>query len=198
MGAVEFHVWPAHVDKLDRPDRLVFDLDPNETLAFADVREAARDLGAFLDEIGIETRPMVTGGKGVHLVTPLRRTVEWDALKGFAKAVAHAMAAREPERFVASMSKERRMGRIFIDYLRNERGATAVAPCSVRARPGAPVAVPVAWGDLATLDSANSFDMRVAAGEELATSPHVDLNLRSLRKRAFSALDELLGPFGEE
>jgi len=192
MGAMEFHVWPAHTDRLDRPDRLVFDLDPDEGLSFAEVRKAARDLGAFLAEIGVETRPLVTGGKGVHLVAPLRRTVGWTTLKEFAKTVAQGIAAQEPDRFVATMSKSRRKGRIFIDWLRNERGATAIAPWSVRARPGAPVAVPVSWKELETLKAANGFDMGAALKRATKSDPHADLPLQGLTKSVVSALEARL------
>ncbi len=192
MGALEFHVWPAHTDRLDRPDRLVFDLDPDEGLGFAEVRRAAKELGEFLAGIGIETRPLVTGGKGVHLVAPLRRTIGWDTLKGFARTVAHGFAERQPERYVATMSKARRKGRIFIDWLRNERGATAIAPWSVRARPGAPVAVPVSWTELETLKAANGFDMGAAMKRAAQADPHADLPLQGLTNSVIAALEERL------
>lgn len=148
MGTIEFHIWGAHVDRLDRPDRLVFDLDPDEGMGIAGLRDAARDLRRHLADIGLESGLLLTGGKGLHLVVPLRRVSNWDTVKGFARTFAKVLEEREPERFTASISKAKRKGRIFVDWLRNERGATAIAPYSVRARPQAPVAVPLDWSEL--------------------------------------------------
>ena len=162
MGTIEFHVWGSRRDKLEQPDRMVFDLDPDEGLGFAAVKRGAVHLRGVLSELGLECWPMVTGGKGVHLVVPLRRTAGWPTVKGFAQALSVALAAREPKMFVATMSKAKRKGVIFLDWLRNERGATAIAPFSLRARPGAPVAVPVSWDELSGLRRANAFDIRSA------------------------------------
>jgi bifunctional non-homologous end joining protein LigD len=159
MGTIEFHIWGARKDRLDRPDRLVFDLDPADDVAWGDVRQAALDLRHSLTDLGLASVPVVTGGKGVHVCVVLRRAKGWDTVKGFTKTLAHIMAAREPDRFVATMSKARRKGRIYIDWLRNERGATAIAPYSLRARPGAPAAVPVTWDELAGLKAPNEFSM---------------------------------------
>lgn len=173
MGSVEFHIWGAHRDKLDRPDRLVFDLDPDESLGFTDVRKAAFNLRDLLVDLGLTSWAMLSGGKGVHLVVPLRRSVGWDTAKLFARGVATLAAQQEPKRFIAEMSKAKRKGRIFIDWLRNERGATAIAPFSVRARPGAPVACPVTWDELKTIKTAAAFSTKDAlsrgwAGEQPA------------------------------
>lgn len=188
MGTIEFHLWGARRDRLDRPDRLVFDLDPDEGLGFAEVRSAARDLRDRLAGLGLETWAMVTGGKGVHIVVPLRRTVGWETAKLFTRGVAAMMAQAEPGRFTADLSKARRKGRIFIDYLRNERGATAVAPFSVRARSGAPVAVPVTWDELDALRSAAAFGTDAAAerGWNAVRRPP----LQSLTARTVAALEE--------
>jgi len=159
MGTIEFHIWGARTDRLDRPDRLVFDLDPDEGLGWTDVRKAALDLRGLLADIGLESGAVVTGGKGIHVWVPLRRTQPWDSVRDFAKTVAHVLEAKEPKRFVASMSKAKRKGRIFVDWLRNERGATAVSPWSLRAREGAPVAVPVEWDELLGLKSATAFTL---------------------------------------
>lgn len=159
MGTLEFHIWGARVDRLERPDRMVFDLDPDEGLDWADVRGAAFDLRDRLAELGLASVPVVTGGKGVHVCVILRRSHGWDVVKGFAKTFAHVMAEAEPDRFTATMSKAKRKNRIFIDWLRNERGQTAIAPYSLRARPGAPVAVPVTWDALKGLDAPNGFSM---------------------------------------
>ena len=143
MGTVEFHVWGARADRLERPDRLIFDLDPDEALGWSEVRSAATDLRDRLADLGLATVPVGTGGKGFHVCVCLRRTRGWETVKLFSKTLAHVLAETEPGRFTATMSKARRKGRIFIDWLRNERGSTVIAPYSVRARPGAPVAMPV-------------------------------------------------------
>ncbi|WP_426288940.1 non-homologous end-joining DNA ligase [Ensifer adhaerens] len=157
MGTLEFHIWGSHVDKLEIPDRLVFDLDPDEGLDFEMVKGAAVALRDALDEIGLKSAPMVTGGKGVHVIVPLTARASWPEAKAFAKTFAQGFADREPDRFIATMSKEKRKGRIFIDWMRNERGATAIAPYSTRARADGPVATPINWDELADLKSANSF-----------------------------------------
>jgi bifunctional non-homologous end joining protein LigD len=162
MGTIEFHIWGSRADALERPDRLVFDLDPDEGLPFSDVTAAAREVGEFLGGIGLDSIPMVTGGKGVHVIVPLRPAADWETVKVFSRTVATGLAKRHPDRYVATMSKAKRTGRVFIDWLRNDRGATAVAPYSIRARPGAPVAVPVSWRELPQLKSAGSFDIGTA------------------------------------
>jgi bifunctional non-homologous end joining protein LigD len=162
MGTLEFHIWGARRDRLDRPDRMVFDLDPDEGLPFAEVARAAADLRGILGELGLSSWPLVTGGKGVHVVVPLRRIAGWDTVRLFARVFAQGLEAAQPERFVAGMSKARRKGRIFIDWLRNDRGATTIAPLSLRARPGAPAAVPVSWEELSGLKAASAFDARAA------------------------------------
>src|SRR5690606_7844786 len=136
------------VESLERPDRLVFDLDPDEGLGFEPVRDAAQHLQRILRSMGLTSFPMLTGGKGVHVVVPLTGGAEWPAVKDFARRLAQALAQSEPERFTAALAKQQRKGRIFIDYLRNQRGATAVLPYSARARPQAPVAAPVSWREL--------------------------------------------------
>lgn len=159
FGVLEFHVWGATVEDLERPERLVFDLDPDPAVSFSEVRKTAFEMRDFLKELGLQAFPMVTGGKGVHVISPLEPAAEWPAVKAFAKRVAETMAEHAPGRFVSVMSKARRRGRIFIDYLRNERGATAIAPYSTRAREGAPVAWPVSWEELRRLKSAADVDV---------------------------------------
>jgi bifunctional non-homologous end joining protein LigD len=159
IGTLEFHIWGSRRRAIEKPDRLVFDLDPDPSVDFAAVRRAAVEVRDFLAELGLETFPLLTGGKGVHVVAPLAAKREWPDVKRFARGVADALAERAPERYVATMSKAHRRGRIFIDYLRNERGATAIAPYSTRARPGAPVAAPVTWDELTRVERANAFSM---------------------------------------
>lgn len=157
MGTLEFHIWGSRTDLLEKPDRLVFDLDPDETLDFDVVALAAAVIRSRLDQLGLQSLPLVTGGKGVHVVAPLRRTAEWPQVKSFARAFATRLATEEPSVFTATMSKSKRHGRIFIDWLRNERGATAIAPYSTRARENGPVATPVSWDELSELQAANVF-----------------------------------------
>lgn len=159
MNALEFHIWGARNDRLERPDRLVFDLDPDEGLGFDEVKRAAVEIRQALSDLSLESLVMVTGGKGVHIVAPLERRQSWEELKSFAKGFAGRLADQEPERFTATMSKAKRKGRIFVDWLRNERGSTAIAPYSTRSRKGAPVACPVTWDELSTLKAANGFSI---------------------------------------
>lgn len=159
MGTLEFHIWGSRIDRLEKPDRLVFDLDPDEGLSFADIRDAAFDVRDRLEKLGLKTVPMVTGGKGIHVIAPLERRAEWPEVKEFARGFAKWLSAQNRNRYLAEASKARRKGRIFIDWLRNQRGATAIAPYSARAREGCPVATPVSWKELETLESANSFGL---------------------------------------
>ncbi len=162
MGTIEFHGWGSRVDDVEKPDRLVFDLDPDEGLDFAKVKKAAEDLKQHLADLGLTSFPMLTGGKGVHVVVPLTPQAEWPAAKSFAERFARALAQAEPERFTANLKKADRKGRIFIDYLRNQRGSTAVMPYVARARPGAPVSAPLSWSELRDADSAQLFSVRDA------------------------------------
>ena len=163
MGALELHIWGSHNKTLEKPDRIVFDLDPDEDMDFAQVRDAAKDMRDRLAAVGLETFPMVTGGKGIHVVAPLTPRYGWDDVKAFCEAIARTMAAEEPKRYLAVATKAQRNGRIFVDYLRNGRGATAICPYSTRAKRGAPVSWPVTWAQLARLDSARFATVENAA-----------------------------------
>lgn len=147
-GALEIHPWGSRVSDLERPDNLVFDLDPAPDVAWAEIVRVARSLRDRLASQGLESFVRVTGGKGLHLVVPVTPEAEWDDVKAFAKAVAQQQAKADPKRLTTNMSKSQREGRIFVDYLRNGRGATAVASYTVRAREGATVCVPVRWDEL--------------------------------------------------
>jgi bifunctional non-homologous end joining protein LigD len=160
MGTVEFHGWGSKVEKVEYPDRLVFDLDPDEGLDFDTVKEAAVLLRQLLEGLGLTSFPLLTGGKGVHVVVPLDASRDWPAVKSFAERFSRAIAEAEPEMFTANIRKVQRKGRIFLDWLRNQRGATAVMPYSARAREGAPVAAPIAWHELDSFESGNHFCIR--------------------------------------
>jgi bifunctional non-homologous end joining protein LigD len=157
MGTIEFHGWLSRAEAVERPDRMIFDLDPDEELGFGEVVSAARFLHDRLAEMGLATFPMLSGGKGVHVVVPLTPGHDWETHKDFARRFAEALSMAQPDRFVATMSKAKRKGRIFIDWLRNQRGSTAILPYSARARPGAPVAVPTDWAELNDLANAHPF-----------------------------------------
>ncbi|EQB13437.1 DNA ligase D [Novosphingobium lindaniclasticum] len=159
MGTIEFHGWESRADAVEKPDRMIFDLDPDEGLDFTDCRRAAQDLRRQLSDIGLVSFAMLSGGKGVHVVVPLTPGHDWETHKDFARRFAEALSTAEPDRFVATMSKAKRKGKIFIDWLRNQRGSTAVLPYSARARAGAPVAVPISWDELDSTKDAHPFSI---------------------------------------
>lgn len=162
MNVLEWHIWGSHFDTIEQPDRLVFDIDPDEGLDFSAITSAACDIRDRLKERGLTSFPMVSGGKGIHVVVPLNPRAQWPEVKTFCKDFAQAMAEEAPDRFTANLSKAKRKGRLFIDYLRNERGSTAICPWSVRSREGAPVAVPIEWDEVRKLKSANQFSLAEA------------------------------------
>jgi bifunctional non-homologous end joining protein LigD len=145
LGVVEVHIWGAKVDNIGEPDQIVFDLDPDEGLGVEDVRAATLDVKQRLEELGFATFLKTSGGKGFHVVVPLEPRADWDEVKGFAQDFARAMAQASPERYTATMSKKARKGRIFLDYLRNGRGSTTIAPYSSRAKKGATMSMPITW-----------------------------------------------------
>jgi len=148
MGVLEIHPWGSRVDKLEMPDRVTMDLDPDEGLPWQRVTEAAIDVRDALAGIGLKSFAKTTGGKGLHVVIPLTPKLDWDQVKAFAKWIADSFVTQRPEDFTANMAKRARHGRIYIDYLRNGRGATAVGVYIVRARPGAPVSTPLSWEEI--------------------------------------------------
>jgi bifunctional non-homologous end joining protein LigD len=147
-GVLEIHPWGSRAPRLERPDLLVFDFDPDDAVSWQDLVDAVKAMRKLLAEIGLTPFLKTTGGKGLHVVTPLRPSADWTVAKDFARAVAELMANTFPDRFVATMAKARRKERIFIDWLRNAEGATAIAPYALRARAGAPVATPLEWREL--------------------------------------------------
>lgn len=148
LGALELHTWSARRDRLDRPDRLILDLDPGPGVGFASVVGAALHIRDRLNALGLRSFVKTTGGRGLHVVAPLVRRAGWADVRGFSRALAEELEREAPERFVATSSKAERAGKIFVDYLRNGWAASAVAAFSTRARPGAPVSVPLSWEEL--------------------------------------------------
>ncbi|WP_282295299.1 DNA ligase D [Stenotrophomonas sp. PS02289] len=160
FNTLEFHPWGSHAESPDRADRVVFDLDPGPGVPFSEVKKAATDIRSKLKQLKLESFLRVSGGKGLHVVVPLRPGCDWDLTKRFAKGFAEALAESEPDRFLSKAAKSLRNKRIFVDYLRNGRGATAVASYSLRARPGAPVAMPISWTELSKLQRADTFTLK--------------------------------------
>lgn len=147
QGCIAVHVWPSRADKPNHPDRLIFDLDPS-TDDFGPVREAARATRDVLEEVRLSPHVMTTGSRGLHVVAPLDRRTDFDGVRDFASRVAKLLASRHPDSFTVEQRKNKRRARVFLDYLRNAYGQHAVAPYSVRARPGAPVATPLDWDEV--------------------------------------------------
>ena len=148
MGALEIHVWGSREDKLEQPDMMVFDLDPAPEVEWPGMIKAARLMRERLSELGLSSFVKTTGGKGLHIVAPLTPKADWNTVKAFSRAVAESVVRETSAEYIASMSKEKRKGKIFIDYLRNGRGATSIAAYSTRSRHGAPISTPVAWDEL--------------------------------------------------
>lgn len=159
LGVLELHVWGSTARMPDRPERAVFDLDPGEGVAWTQVVGAAREIRAALARRGLRSFARLTGGKGVHVVLPFAPGPDWATVKAFSQSLARQLAAAHPERYVASASKHLREGRIFIDWLRNVRGASSIANWSLRARPGAPVAMPLHWRELGVTRSGADYPL---------------------------------------
>jgi bifunctional non-homologous end joining protein LigD len=156
-GVVEWHVWNARVDDVERPDRIVFDLDPGAGVAWTRVVDAARSLRARLERYDLASWVKTTGGKGLHVVVPFERRHDWDAVFAFSKALAAELAAEDDERYTLSFDRAARHGKVLIDYKRNYRTSIAVAPLSLRASPRAPLSVPVSWSELGRVGSADRW-----------------------------------------
>jgi bifunctional non-homologous end joining protein LigD len=148
IGVLEIHPWGSTVDNVEQPDRITFDLDPDIGLPWSQTAAAALEIRDALKGFGFQSFAKTTGGKGLHVVVPLTPELDWDQAKAFSKAVADHIAAQHPERYTTNQSKRARQGRIYIDYLRNARGATAIGAFSTRARPTAPVATPLFWSEV--------------------------------------------------
>jgi bifunctional non-homologous end joining protein LigD len=160
MGVLEFHIWGSHIDAIEKPDYIVFDFDPDEGLAWERVVEGATTMRQLLEHLGLRSFLKTTGGKGLHVCVPLTRKDGWDEVKAFTKAVSETMVAHDPTRYTSKLPKASRKGKIFIDYLRNGRGATSICAYSTRARADAPVSAPLFWEELDTDVRANTFTVR--------------------------------------
>jgi bifunctional non-homologous end joining protein LigD len=170
MGVLEFHIWGSHRDRIEQPDYVVFDFDPDEGLGWDRVVEGALSMRAFLEDLGLQTFLKSTGGKGLHVVLPIARKDNWDEVKAFTKAVAEKMVAAYPGKYTSKLPKADRKGKIFIDYLRNGRGATSICAYSTRSRENAPVSAPLFWEELETGVRGNTYTVRTLP-ERLETLP---------------------------
>jgi bifunctional non-homologous end joining protein LigD len=194
MGVLEIHPWGSRADAPEKPDRILFDLDPDPAIPFRHVAATAELLHSELGRLGLRSWLKTTGGKGLHVVVPVDRRLTWDGARAFARAFVDSIVALEPRLFTANMSKSQRDGRIFIDYLRNARGATAVCAYSTRARPGAPVSVPLTWGELEEVSERPSFTVR-NLHERIASSRFVDPwhDINSVHQSITKAMRDRLG-----
>ncbi len=157
FGALEIHPWGSRVEDIERPDRLTFDLDPGEDLGWEEVVQGAKDVRNLLKQFGLESWVKTSGGKGLHVCVPIEPELEWAEVKAFCRAIAEILQKQKPKKYIAEMSKAKRKGKIFVDYLRNGRGATSVAAFSLRARAGAPISVPISWPDVDKVGSGNGI-----------------------------------------
>jgi len=171
FSTLEIHPWGATADDPEHPDRIIMDFDPGEAVEWNSVKAAALECRQRLTDMGLESFVKTTGGKGLHVVIPITRHHEWPEVKDFAQALGATMAA-DNRIYITKMTKSARRGRIFIDYLRNDRTATAVAPYSTRARAGAPVALPIEWSELRSLPSGNHYT--VATTEKRLSAKRAD------------------------
>lgn len=187
LGVLEIHTWGARADNVERPDRITIDLDPAPDVTWAVVRAAAKELRELLADQGLQSFAKLTGGKGVHVVAPIERCANWERVSEFCRQVAISLAQRAPTRYIATMSKAKRTGRIFVDYLRNQRGATAIAPYSTRARPGALLALPVSWDELESTTGPDALDF-IRSPDAIRQRDDPWKNFASVRQRLPAAV----------
>ena len=184
VQTVEFHGWASRSGAVETPDRMVIDLDPDPELGFEAVKAAAFQVHKSFEALRLESFALLSGGKGIHIVVPLEPIAQWDHVREFAKAFCATLAEAAPERFTVALPKKERRGRIFLDFLRNQRTATAIQPYSARARSGMPVATPVGWDELEGIDRADAFS--IADVEQLLK------RARSRKLKAWGLADQQL------
>jgi bifunctional non-homologous end joining protein LigD len=193
LGALEFHTWGACVDEPDSPDTLVFDLDPGPGVTMSDVMDAARLVRMRVESLGLAAFVKTTGGKGLHVVVPIAPDLTWKPAEEFARALAEEVARVAPSRYTTNMRKDRRDGAIFIDYVRNTKSSSSVAPYSTRARAGGPVALPVAWDALDDALAPSAFGVERARAVLDTPDPWAEFDAR---RRPVSA--QMRGSLGLE
>lgn len=181
FGVIELHTWACRADRVEAPDRVIFDLDPAPDVNWSRVSDAAVMLRDLLADLGLTTFIKLSGGKGLHVVAPIERRASWDKVENFAREIAVRIAESRPDDFVATMSKAKRTGKIFIDYLRTQRGATCVAPWSPRARPSAPLSIPIDWSELPLIQAGDQFT--IPAAQERLKRPDAWAEMSAIRQR---------------
>jgi bifunctional non-homologous end joining protein LigD len=175
-AALEIHPWGSTASDWERPDVIIMDLDPGEQVAWETVIAAAEETRDRLQDLGLAAFVKTSGGKGLHVLAPVKPKAEWPEVKAFTKSIADAMASDSPDKYVATITKSKRRGKILVDYLRNQRGSTAVAPYSTRARPGAAVSIPLAWDELSPAIGPDYFTIAktLARLDSLQADPWAD------------------------
>jgi bifunctional non-homologous end joining protein LigD len=171
MNAIEIHAWGCAPGEIEKPDRLVFDLDPHESLPWKQIVKAAMDMKEILESVKLRPLVKTTGGKGLHIVVPIKPTIDWEHAKSFSRQIAQELQRRDRSAYTTNLRKTERPGRVFIDYLRNGRSATSAAPYCLRARKGAPISMPVDWERLPSLKAANRFTLENVAKELKKSDP---------------------------
>ncbi len=192
FGAIEFHTWGATTRAIEKPDRMIFDLDPDPALPWKTVVVAAQLVRSLLHELGLPGTVKTSGGNGLHITVPLARRNSWDEVGSYAQAVSRYLATTLPDRFSAKAGPKNRVGRVFVDYLRNHRGSSTVAAYSARARPGLPVSVPLHWDALDSVKDANQWNIRTLS-DRLSSSPRIPAVPSAMITRA---MQERLGVSG--
>jgi bifunctional non-homologous end joining protein LigD len=173
MGTLEFHTWGSRADDLEKPDIMVFDLDPDEGMDLSRVRQGVKDIKNVLEQLSLRAFLKTSGGKGYHVVVPFKPTVPWEPFHDFARRIAEVMETTWPDRYTSNIRKENRKNKIFIDWIRNGRGATSIAPYSIRARKGARVSMPIMWEELDTV-APDGVDMSNALMRASGSNPWKD------------------------
>ena len=191
QNVIEFHTWNATTKAIEQPDRMTFDLDPGEGVKWPQMQEAAQLVRVLLEELGLKSFLKTSGGKGLHVVVPIKPQLEWDAVKDLSKIIVEHLARHVPQRFVAKSGPKNRIGKIFVDYLRNGRGATTASAWSARSRPGIGVSVPVAWEELRDLIAGNQWNIRNVDERLQLDDPWAEYG--SFEKQTISKAKKVLG-----